>query len=227
MLTSESWQDWNKICHLCVTAWKREIVFPVLLVNTPLGLAMRNNYGPLHLHTQERSEWINVGYSWLVLFHDEHYNVHSPPVLKPTELLHHASSWRNGALRTAALGNYLKSHWITKMFIANHPKILRHFPKEVTSPALLYSHRWLKEISQALRSRVARGLELMPFDSEHQTPACLPFCLFPAPSYPWIPQRQLCSPRTTSSSFPNSSILGFSSLHQTSEFGRIKAEGNK
>ena len=81
--------------------------------------------------------------------------------------------WGNGVLRTAAFGNPLQSHWITKLFIANHAKILGHFPKEITSPTLLYRHGWAKEIAQAFRSRVGHELELMPLDSEHQTPACL------------------------------------------------------
>lgn len=187
MLTSESWQDWNKKCHLRVTAWKREIIFPVLLMNTRCSLLMRNNYGPLHLHTQERSEWTNVGYSWLALLHDEHYNVPKPSILRLAELLHCTSSWGDGVLRTAALGNHLESHWITKMFIAKHPKIWGHFPKEITSPALLHRHRWVKGIAQAFRCGVGWELRLMPFNSEHQTPtgllSLLLSCVFPSWEY--------------------------------------------
>lgn len=134
--------------------------------------------------TQERSERTNVGYSWLGLLHGEHRAVPSPSILWPAELLHHTSSRGGGVLRTAALGNYLESHWKTKMFISNQPKILGHSPKEVTSPTLLYRHRWVKEIIQAFRSRV-RELEFWGLLTV--SIGLLPvyfLCFFPAPFHP-------------------------------------------
>lgn len=135
----------------------------------------------------------NVGYIWLALFHDEHYNVPNPSIWRLAELLHHIFVRGNGVLRTAALGNHLESHWITKMFIANHPKILGHFPKEITSPTLLYRHGWMKKIAQAFRCNVGWELGLMPLDSEHQTPACLLSLLLSCTFPSWEYHRGSCA----------------------------------
>lgn len=193
----------------------------ILLVNTPLGLLMRSNYGLLHLHTKERSERTNVGYSWLVLL-EEHHSAPSSPVLRPARLLHHMSSWGGGVFKNICFRIYFESHWKPKMFLATHSKIWSWFPKEIRSPTLLYRHKELNEITQAFRKRVRWQLEL---DSEPLTPACflplLLFCTFPS----WQYCRGSCTVQGLQ--VPPSQTPTFRVFFTAAEFGRIKAGGNK